>query len=238
VLFKLQVGLSNSLYVDQKHRTIVHTYVKTINSIASKYAPSRKLSFSEVHVFKALQLMKDNGRISRELLCHELGLGEGAIKTFVKHMKMNDMIETSNGGTKMTSKGKAICNELTSSIPAETSLPNSSIALGRFNHAVLLKGLSYSIKSGIEQRDSAIRMNAIGATTLLFKDNKFVMPTTPNSDSLKLEPGIRKHMIEKLRPAELDAIIIGSADDSQRTAELAAKNAALMTLVGHENHSS
>jgi len=33
-----------------------------------------------------------------------------------------------------------------------------------------------------------------------------------------------------------DVIIIGSADDSARTAELAAKNAALLTLVNHEKH--
>ena len=214
----------------------MHTYVKAVKTIASRYAPSRVLSFSEVHVFKALQLMKDNERTSRVLLCQELGLGEGAIKTLIKHLKMNGIIETSNGGTKMTTKGKGICMELTSSIPAETSLPRCSVALGKFNHAVLLKTLGFSIKSGIEQRDAAIRMNAIGATTLLFKDNKLVMPTNPNKDSLKAEPDIRKLLIERLNPAEDDVIIIGSADGGHRTAELAAKNAALMTLVSHESH--
>lgn len=178
-----------------------------------------------------------NRRISRVLLMEELALGEGAIKTLVKHMKMDDLIVTSNGGTRLTPKGKAICKGLTSSIPTETTLPKCSIALGRFNHAVLLKDLSYVIKSGIEQRDAAIRMDATGATTLLYKDRKIVMPTNQNQDSLKKESAIRNLLIERLKPEQDDVIIIGSSDSSPRIAELAAKHAALSTLVSHEDHS-
>jgi hypothetical protein len=214
----------------------VHTFVRAVTNVVTRYAPSRALSFSEVHIFKTLQLMKEKRRVSRVLLCKELALGEGAIKTLVKHLKMNGLIETSNGGTKMTSKGNAICKGLNSSIPAETSLPNCSVALGKFNHAVLLKSLSYAVKSGIEQRDAAIRMDAIGATTLLFKDQRFVMPTNIISDSLRKEPAIRKLLIEKLNPEQDDVIIIGSSDSNYRTAELAAKNAALYTLLSHEDH--
>lgn len=215
----------------------MHTFVKAVTGVAMRYAPSRVLSFSEVHVFKTLQLMKQNRRVSRVLLCKELGLGEGAIKTLVKHLKMDDLIATSNGGTRMTARGKAICEALVSSIPAETSLPKCSVALGKYNHAVLLKSLSYAVRSGIEQRDAAIKMNATGATTLLYKDKKLVMPANINQDSLKKEPAIRKLLIERLKPEQEDVIIIGSSDNNSRTAELAAKNAALSTLVSHERHS-
>jgi hypothetical protein len=91
--------------------------------------------------------------------CH---LGR-VIKRLVKHMNMNGPIATTNGGTRMTPKGKAICDRLMSSIPAETSLSKRSVALGKFNHAVLLKDLSYVVRCGIEQRDAAIKMNATGA---------------------------------------------------------------------------
>jgi hypothetical protein len=181
--------------------------------------------------------MKDNGRVSRVLLCKELVLGEGAIKTLVKHMKMDGLITTTNGGTRMTAKGKGICDGLTASIPAETSLPKCSVALGKFNHAVLLKNLSYVIKTGIEQRDAAIKMNATGATTLIYKDKKLVMPTNMNQDSLKKEPEIRTLLIQILKPQQDDVIIIGSSDTDSKTAELASKNAALSTLVNHERHS-
>lgn len=213
----------------------MHMYVKTLTKVASRYAPSRALSFDAVHVFAALQLIENSGKTSRETLCKELMLGEGTVKTLVKHLKMHGLVETSNGGTRMTAKGKGICSELLASIPAETSLPRCSVALGRFNYATLVREFGFAVRSGIEQRDAAIKMGATGATTLLFKEGRFVMPAS-NQDSLKKEPSIRRMLIEKLRPQEGDVIIIGSADSNSKTAELAAKNAALLTIFSHERH--
>ena len=213
----------------------MHTFVKAITNVATRYAPSRTLSFSEVHVFKTLQLIKENRRVSRAMLRKDLVLGDGAIKTLIKHMKMDGLISTSNGGTKMTLKGEEICHQLASSIPSETSLPWCSVALGKFNHAVLLKNLSYVVKSGIEQRDAAIKMNGTGATTLLYIDKKLVMPTNIHRDTLREEPVIRELLVEKLNPKQDDVIVIGSSDKDSKTAELAAKSAALSTLVAHES---
>ena len=213
----------------------MHMYIKALEKVASRYAPSRALSFDVVHVFVALQLIENGGRTSRDALCSGLALGEGTVKTLVKHMKMHGLVQTSNGGTKMTVKGKGICEGLLSAIPAEMSLPRCSVALGRFNYAVLVREFGFAVRSGIEQRDSAIKMGATGATTLLFKEDKFVMPAS-SQDSLKKEPKMRKMIIEKLKPDEGDVVIIGSADSNEKTAELAAKNAALLTIFSHEKH--
>jgi hypothetical protein len=148
---------------------------------------------------------------------------------------MQGLIETSNRGTKMTAKGKGICEGLLLAIPAEMSLPKCSVSLSRFNYAVLVKEFGFAVGLGIEQRDAAIKMGATGATTLLFKDNKFVMPANSN-DSLKKEPRVRRMLVEKLNPREGDVIIIGSADSNEKTAELGAKNAALLTVFNHEKH--
>ncbi|MDQ3948249.1 MAG: hypothetical protein M3218_03905 [Thermoproteota archaeon] len=45
-------------------------------------------------------------------------------------------------------------------------------------------------------------------------------------------------LVEKLNPGDGDVIIIiGSADSNEKTAELGAKNAALLTILSHEkNH--
>jgi hypothetical protein len=213
----------------------MHTYVKTLQEISSRYAPSRILSFDIAHIFKALQLIADKGHISRDLLCQELNLGEGSIKTLIKHLKMQDLIETSNAGTRMSGKGKRIFYQILSSVPNECILPKCSIALGRYNSAVLLKQLSFAVRSGIEQRDAAIKMGALGATTLLYTNEKFMISGT-NYDSLKREPYIHQLLVEKLRPEDGDVIIVGSADTDQRIAELAAKNAALLTLKNHDKH--
>ena len=118
------------------------------------------------------------------------------------------------------------------------SVPKCSVALGKFNYAVLLKQFNFAIRSGIEQRDAAIKMGAKGATTLLYKEGRFVMPSTKGtSDPLHTEPEIHKLLNNRLRPIEDgDAIIIGSDDVSKRRAELAAKSAALLTIMNHEKH--
>ncbi|HEY6163329.1 MAG TPA: DUF4443 domain-containing protein [Nitrososphaeraceae archaeon] len=215
---------------------MVHTYVKALTKIASRYAPSRSLSFNLVHLFKALQLMEEKEHVSRSLLCNELSLGEGVVRTLLKHLKMQGLIKSTKSGTRLTEKGMTILSGLVSSIPAETRIPKSSVAVGKFNYVVLLKQYGFAaIRSGIEQRDAAIKMGASGATTLLFKENKFVIPGT-NYNSLTKEPRIAKLLIEKLNPEDGDVIIIGSALEDIRTAELAAKNAALLTIVNHDEH--
>jgi predicted transcriptional regulator len=213
----------------------MHTYVRTLQTISSRYAPSRILSFDMAHIFKALQIIEDRGHTSRTLLCQELNLGEGSVRTLIKHLKMKELIETSNAGTKMSEEGKRFFAEILSCLPKGCSLPKCSIALGKYNYVVLLKQLSFAIKSGIEQRDSAIKMGALGATTMLFKEGKFVMPDS-NYDSVKKEPAIHELLMKKLEPVEGDVIIIGSDDINRQTAELAAKNAALLTLINHKKH--
>jgi hypothetical protein len=214
----------------------MHMSIMMLERVASRYAPSRALSFNLVHVFAALQRIGNKGITSRNALCSGLVLGEGTVKTLVKHLKMHGLIETSNRGTRMTVKGKGVYEGLLSIIPAEMSLPRCAVALSRFNYAVLVREFGFAVKLGIEQRDAAIRMGATGATTLLFKENKFVMPAS-NNDSLKKEREVRRMLIEKLNPRDGDVIIIGSADSNEKTAELGAKNAALLTILSHEkNH--
>ena len=215
----------------------MHTYVKALTKIASRYAPSRMLSFELVHIFKVFQLLDKNGQISRTLLCQELGLGEGSARTLLKHLKMQNLVKSTNGGTRLTEKGKAFSSTLLQSIPSEGNMPKCSIALGKFDYVVLLRNYGFAIKSGIEQRDAVIKMGALGATTLLYKDHKFVMPGAyyNNKNSLQIESSIASLLIDKLKPEDND-VIIGSDNENLRTAEFAAKNAALFTMMNHQTH--
>src|ERR671932_77281 len=181
----------------------MHTYVKVLRKIASRYAPSRMLSFELVHIFKVFQLLDKNGHISRTLLCQELSLGEGSARTLLKHLKMQGLVSSTNGGTRLTEKGKALSSELLQSIPSESNIPKCSIALGRFNYVVLLRNYAFAIKSGIEQRDAAIKIGALGATTLIYRDNKITMPGAYNNNNnnfLQDEPHVVNLLIDKLKP--------------------------------------
>jgi Domain of unknown function (DUF4443)/CggR N-terminal DNA binding domain len=213
----------------------LHTYVRTLQLVASKFAPSRGLSFDAMHVFKTLQLIEQKGHVSRDILCNELSLGEGTIRTLVRHLKMQNLVESSNAGTKMTEKGQLFFSDIKASIPAEMKLPKCSVALGKFNYAVILKKMSSAVKTGIEQRDAAIKMDASGATTLIFRNGKFLLAGT-KLDALKNEHKIRKLLMVGLKPNNEDVIIIGSDGISEKRAEFAAKSAALLTIKNHEKH--
>jgi len=215
---------------------IVHLLVKTLENISSRYAPSRILTFNSAHIFKTLQLIEKKGTVSRNLLSSELGLGEGSIKTLIKHLKMEDMIRTTNKGTKMSDKGKSILTKLSLYVGNETDVPECSISIGKFNHAILLKQMKCEISSGIEQRDIAIKNGANGAITLTFENEQFLTVNT-NYDSLQNETNIKKLLVDRLNPIDNDIIIICSNDSKYIIAELAAKAAALYTLDNHDKHS-
>ena len=212
----------------------MHQVLRLLSKVAERYAPSRLLSFDSVHVLKTMQLMENKKRISRSLLMRELGLGEGSVKTLVKHMKMSGLIENSNAGMWSTNKGKAVYAKLHGAIPNEMDIFKCTIALGKFNYAVLVKDVAYNIGSGIEQRDAAIKLGAVGATTLIFKNGRLLMPDT-HEELLRNNPKIHSLIIKKLMPKDNDVIIIGSSEN-KRTAELAAKSAALHTIANHEKH--
>ena len=213
----------------------MHTYVRTLQKVASRIAPSRILSFEIVHVLVTLQLIQERGHVSRHTLCKKLDLGEGTVKTLVKHLKIYDLIETDKTGTRISTKGSKLLSELLLSIPAEMSISTCSVALGKFNYAILIKQMSYVIRSGIEQRDAAIKMNALGATTLVYKDDKFMIPNT-NFNALHREQKLHTLLVDSLKPEEGDVLIIGSDNISERAAEFAAKSAALVTIMNHEKH--
>lgn len=213
----------------------MHTYVRTLEKVISRYGPSRVISFDIVHVFITLQLIEQNGHVSRNILCKELVLGEGSIKTLIKHLKMQGIVESTNAGTTQTRKGKSLFSAIKEAMPFEMKLSKCSIALGKFNYAVILKKMAFAIKSGIEQRDAAIKIGASGATTLICVENRFVIPHT-NYDALKNEQHILVQILQKLRPEDQDVLIIGSDDRSEKKAEFAAKSASLATLMSHEKH--
>ena len=212
----------------------MHMYIRLLERIVSIYGPSKMLSFNTAHVLKSLQLLQRNQYVSRAKLSKDLGLGEGSVRTLIKHLKANNIINTTRAGCYLTSKGKKLSSNILSVIANEVSIPTNSITVGNHNHAVLVRGYAFAVATGLEQRDAVIKFGGQGATTLLFKESRFVMPRT-DYDCLNEEPDMRNLLISELKPQEDDVIIIGSASD-RITAELGAKCAALFTIASQEKH--
>ncbi len=212
----------------------MHNVVKLLGRVAQRYYPSRTLSFEAAHIFKVLQITHENKRASRSLLVSEVGLGEGSVKTLVRHLKMHGLVTTSKAGMSLTNKGSVLFQKLNEAIPAESDMREHSISVGRFNHAILVRGLAGDVGSGIEQRDAAVKIGALGAITLVFRDNKLFTSDKTYDIPIK-DQQLTSDVIAKLQPRDGDVIIVAGAEN-KKTADIAAKRAALETISNHEKH--
>jgi len=84
------------------------------------------------------------------------------------------------------------------------------------------------VGSGMEQRDTAIKSGASGATTLVFSGNKLSMPACVN-DISESTSSLHDEIVTKLNPNENDVIIVGSGEN-RKLAEIGAKMAAIKLL--------
>jgi len=199
-----------------------------IERAASKIAPGRAPLFIEAHLVKALMLMESEGPIGRMKLSKTLGLGEGTTRTLVRHLEKEGLIKSSKAGIVLTDSGRNLHSNLKSKIAERIGIQQSSLTIGPFNVAIVVKEVAGAIKSGLEQRDAAIMIGAMGATTLIFSNGKLKMPPV-NEDASRKAPTMCKELVSKLKPQEGDVIVIGSASN-KLAAELGAIAAAIETL--------
>jgi len=202
--------------------------LRLIEKAATKIAPGRAPLFIEAHLVKALATIGAEGSIGRLKLAKVLGLGEGTTRTLIKHLGKEELITTSKTGIALADEGRKLWSSLKSRISQEMEIPKSTLTVGSFNVAILVHNAGNVIKAGLEQRDAAIKVGALGATTLIFSHAKLTMPSA-KEDVFKKIPAIRKQLVFELKPQENDVIIIGTANDKS-TAELGAIAAALETL--------
>ena len=199
-----------------------------IERVTRKIAPGRAPSFNEAQVVKALEIICAHGTVGRTRLSKELELGEGTTRTLLKHLKKEGLIKGSRRGIAFSEYGKKLFSDLRSKISEGIEVPNSALTVGPFNMAVLVRDTAHRVRRGVEQRDTAIKAGALGATTLIFSRSKLVMPST-EEEVFKGISSIYDMLVSKLDPKENDVIVVGSGEN-KKNAEIGAKMAALELL--------
>ena len=202
--------------------------VDVLYEMVSRRGSSRTLTFGAPHLFKAIRMMSCQMYTSRQTLCNSLRIGEGAARTLVSRLKQSGLVGSIRAGMFLTDDGRRFAEEMFRAIPSQCPLGPCSIANHRHNHAILVKGYTSGIGSGIDQRDHAIMYGAKGATTLAFEGGRFVFPNEA-ADCLGGDSEARATLLADLRPTDGDLVIIASADDPF-VAEISAINSALRTL--------
>lgn len=202
---------------------------KAIEKVLKPKAPGPSLTFKEFHVLEAIELMGREKYVGRVKLSKELGLGEGVIRTLLKHLKNNNLITINpKKGCKLTGKGEKVYRAISSRIVGPFEIPKNPIAIGDFNVGVMVRDAAKAVAYGLEQRDVAVKVGALGATTLIYTKNFLAMPGV-DENCFKDNPEIFDLIVSRFTPKEGDVIIIGSAQTLEK-AKLGAMAAAFETL--------
>lgn len=166
------------------------------------------------------------GRIQ---LSKRLGLGEGAIRTIIRHLSRAGLVKSTKKGCALTSKGLSLHKHLRMKLSRILVIDAGQLALDNSSAAILVRGSSQKVKQGIEQRDAAVRVGATGACTLLMKHGRFVMPFGSEEMKMDLSESLTQELLNMFHPKQDDTIIIASANQ-KNLADYAALAAGLTLL--------
>ena len=196
--------------------------VRLLDQLVSKTAPGRSPDFTKSHLLYALILLKDQ-RIGRKQIAEELRLGEGTIRTILGRLQDERLISISRPGVTLSETGRDYLEKV-EAVLMWKPLPGTDITVDAVNWAVLVRGASRHVRLGVEQRDQALIHGATGATTIVYRNDSWVMPGLDDD----VDPKILERLSD-FNPREKDVAIIGTSGDGF-TATLGALAAAIDLL--------
>ena len=195
-----------------------------LENLMAEKAPGPTPSFTVFDLVKILEIIAETRMIGRGRLSEKLGLGKGATRTLLARLTDADLISTSKGGCSLTEKGRKVWKDIKTVLPQKAILRKNELTFAPYNVAALVRGRSENVKKGLEQRDAAVRAGSTGATTLIFRDDKLVLPTI-SRDIAEAYPRAFRHITSLMDLKDGDVVIIGCADQP-REAEYGALAAA------------
>lgn len=209
---------------DQEQLKLLEVLGRVGNKIARGPAPA----FNEAHTIKTLEIIENAGILGRIAMSNKLELGIGTTRTILKHLKNEQLITSSKHGFLLSEQGKRLFARLRVRISEGIEVPNCSLTVGPVVVAILVRNMAHKVGRGIEQRNTAIRAGASGATTLVYSRKKIVMPSKKNH-VVKDISEIQDIVISNLHPKENDVVIFGSGEN-KTNAEIGAIMAAIKLL--------
>ncbi len=180
-----------------------------LRRVAERSSPGRSPSYGETQVLRALELVSGEG-IGRAALGVKLGIGEGVVRTLIKHLLAEGLVEVSTRGVKMSKKGDRLLSDIHAVILRGVEVPPTEDIVGGYGYVVLVRGVASRVRVGVEQRDAALLAGAKGATTIIFAKGEASIPGMDRGPSQPLVSFLE----EKVRPEEGDAVIVGTGDTS------------------------
>ena len=186
-------------------------------------------TFERAHLLLAFITIGESEAIGRHALAVRLGIGEGAIRTVLKRLREEGLVDADASGCHLVREGGQVYHSLKKKLSPLVLVEPSKLTVGAAQVAICVRGSGRAVKGGIEQRDLAINVGAAGATTYVVHGSKFTIPG--GSDDCERDfPGKAWTVLrKKLNPSTGDAVIL-CGSEREDTARLGALSAALSLL--------
>lgn len=168
-----------------------------------------------------LWAMQNEGHLGRYRLVSIVGLTDGVTRGFLTRLARKGYVETNKFvGCTLTIKGKKRLGELLNKLKIceIRDIDAGNLSLASKSVVAHIRGGARAIRSGIEQRDAAIKAGALGAITVIFHDGKFFLPPD-RFDLSKKNPDITERFRQEFQLSEGDVLVMGSAEDRWRAIE-------------------
>lgn len=177
-----------------------------------KYGPLHR--FSDYHVYKTLSLLSDGRRKGRKQVADRIGVGEGSMRTIVDYLRDEGLVDVKQTGIRVTRAGMDFLRKLPLRV---YTLELPEISLGEHSVAVQVRDRAAKVRTGMEQRDQAIKAGADGATTVIVQGDRLTIPVDFDLDQERPEVAGAIRCLFDLNDG--DVIIIGTSADLQRAEE-------------------
>jgi hypothetical protein len=179
--------------------------------------------FQPFHILKALWCLKESP-LSRKDLSMKIGIGEGSTRKLLEYMETEGWASSSRKGIILGEGGADLLESLGF---RATEVEAGSLTVGDKDFGICLGECVDKVSNGIEQRDEAMKVGALGATTLVFRNGTLTL--SDGFDIEAAEPVISQTLIRAFDLSETDVLILGSAP-SVELAQNGAFAAAVWTL--------
>lgn len=186
-------------------------------------------SFDSAQLLFAFLKIGEGGRVGRHALAKRAGLGDGAVRTVLKRFRERGLVQVDASGCYLTASGLAVYRKLNHRLVGPVTLGGSELTPGRSQVAFAVRGAGRLVKGGIEQRDSAVKAGASGATTYVIRRRKFTIPGGSSDCEREFPSAAWKALRSGLSPRDGDAVILCGSDDEMK-ATFGSLSAALTLL--------
>jgi len=183
--------------------------------------PGAPPKFKEAHINWVFWNIANNQPMGRKMLVEKTNLGEGSLRTILQRLEEYGLVRSARPGRTLSEDGNKVFQKMRQLMHIEKAAYMDMTGKPS-NCVVLVKGCGEKVHSGMEQRDAAIQIGRNGATTIVVKKGKFIMPGFEKGvDIDKQYPQDASKIRRLLDPEEGDALIIGSEETPQAAEEAA-----------------